>query len=176
MTHAQGVKKKERERKITRSFTTQKNLHTLLIAREKKRGASDNDDSNSKKEWDKKKRGKQYRYEGAKKKKAAGFGGAKNCYIVLTFLFLFFSDCFEVDGSKQHGERESERWRQEGEKSGDSRRQGRRQNKNSRPADGEKKKTHQSLATQSVLRATKSIELSVVQNSRSVALRPLQLF
>jgi hypothetical protein len=35
---------------------------------------------------------------------------------------------------------------------------------------------YQSRATQSVLRETSSIELSMVQNSRSVALRPLQLF
>jgi len=35
---------------------------------------------------------------------------------------------------------------------------------------------YQSRATQSVLRETSSIELSIVQNSRSVALRALQLF
>ena len=40
---------------------------------------------------------------------------------------------------------------------------------------GEGKENH-SRATQSLLRETSSIELSVVQNRRSVALRPLQLF
>lgn len=35
---------------------------------------------------------------------------------------------------------------------------------------------YHSRATQSVLLETSSMELSVVQNSRSVALRPLQLF
>lgn len=35
---------------------------------------------------------------------------------------------------------------------------------------------HHSRATQSLLRETSSIELSVVQNRRSVALLPLQLF
>jgi len=38
------------------------------------------------------------------------------------------------------------------------------------------KKRNQSLAIQSVLRPTSSMEWSVVQKSRSVALRPLQLF
>ena len=50
-----------------------------------------------------------------------------------------------------------------------------RQKKKESKKEGGGKENH-SRATQSLLRETSSIELSVVQNRRSVALRPLQLF